>query len=126
MLPILKREFIDSFKSIRTILIILFITIVSYQSAVLVDENRDLVNSLLEDGVEIGSVYTVAITMIILLLGFLFTFAISHDLINKEIELKTIRLLVTKVSRFEIVMGKLLGSFLFWLLVISASYGIIF
>ncbi|ALX47681.1 MULTISPECIES: ABC transporter permease [Lentibacillus] len=126
MIHILKREFIDAFKSVRSILILLFITFVSYQSAKFFDENQDMINQFIgESGNEVGSVYTAAIAFIVLIFGFLFVFAISHDLINREIEMKTIRLLVTKTSRLQIVLGKFLGILLFWVVTISISFAII-
>src|SRR5699024_1570977 len=67
-----------------------------------------------------------ATTFIFIVFGFLFVFAISHNVINKELELKTIRLLVTKVSRIDIVVGKLIGMLLFWISIILVTYGIIF
>ncbi|MCJ7842120.1 ABC transporter permease [Lederbergia sp. NSJ-179] len=121
MFHVLKREFIDSFKSVRSILIILFITFVSYQSATFFDSNPGIVSNLMEDGEE-SSIYTASIALIVSIFGFLFVFATSHDLINKEVELKTIRLLVTKVSRGNIMTGKLLGTMLFWVVTVSISF----
>lgn len=125
MIYLLRREFVDSFKSIRSILIILFITFLSYQSATFFDSNPGIVKDLMEGGGEEGSIYTAAIALIVAVFGFLFVFASSHDLINKEVELKTMRLLVTKVSRVEIMLGKLLGALLFWVVTISISFAIL-
>lgn len=125
MVHILKREFIDSFKSIRSILIILFITYISYKSAAFFADNPGVIHEFIESSDDAKSVYTAAVALIVFMLGFLFVFATSHDLINKEIELKTIRLLVTKVSRVEILLGKLLGTLLFWIALISVSFGIL-
>nr|WP_289037749.1 ABC transporter permease subunit [uncultured Allobacillus sp.] len=125
MIHILTREFLDSFKSVRSILIILFITFVSYQSATFIDSNPGLIEDIVNGGEE-GSAYTAAIALIVLILGFLFVFATSHDLINKEIELKTMRLLVTKTSRVQIMVGKFLGTLLFWVATITISFAVIF
>lgn len=125
MIHVLKREFIDSFKSVRSILIILFITFVSYQSAIFIDKNPGLMDGFIENGGEGGSVYTAAIALIVLMFGFLFVFAISHDLVNKEVELKTMRLLVTKTSRLQIMLGKFLGTMLFWVVTVSISFTIL-
>lgn len=125
MIHILKREFIDSFKSVRSILIILFITYISYKSANVLDNNPELINEFIEIGGTESSAYTASVAIVILLLGYLFVFATSHDLVNKETELKTIRLLVTKVSRFDILLGKLLGTMLFWIVLTSISFGIL-
>lgn len=125
MIHVLKREFIDSFKSVRSILIILFITFISYQSATFIDNNPSFINEFMENSGEEGSAYTAAIAFIVIVFGFLFVFATSHDLVNKEIELKTMRLLVTKVSRLQIMMGKFLGTFLFWIVTVSISFAIL-
>ncbi|ENH95597.1 transmembrane protein [Gracilibacillus halophilus YIM-C55.5] len=126
MTQVLKREFIDAFKSVRSILILLFITYVSYQSAKFFDQNQDMINQFAEEsGIGTGALYTAAIAFVVLIFGFLFVFAISHDLINREIEMKTIRLLVTKTSRIQIVLGKFLGVLLFWVVTISISFAII-
>lgn len=125
MLHILKREFVDSFKSIRSILILLFITFVSYQSATFIHSNPGIVDEFVESGSQDGSSYTAAIVLIILLFGFLFVFATSHDCINKEVELRTMRLLVTKMSRLQIMLGKFLGTMLFWIVTVSISFAIL-
>ncbi|MFC0090212.1 hypothetical protein ACFFJI_04885 [Allobacillus sp. GCM10007491] len=75
MIHILTREFLDSFKSVRSILIILFITFVSYQSATFIDSNPGLIQEIVKIGGEEGTVYTAAIALIVLILGFLFVFA---------------------------------------------------
>ena len=124
MYAILKREFIDSFKSIRSMLIILFITVASYQSASYFNSNPSVINEMLFEGVDNSAAYAAVISLILMVLGFLFAFAISHDLINKEIELKTIRLLITKTSSLKLMLGKF--SLLFWILTVSISYSIIY
>src|SRR5699024_8636622 len=70
--------------------------------------------------------YAAVISLILIVLCFLFAFAISHDLINKEIELKTIRLLITKTSSLKLMLGKFLGTLLFWIVTVSISYSIIY
>src|SRR5699024_10828618 len=95
MIHVLKQEFVDSFKSVRSILIILFITFVSYQSAVFLDDHPGLVQMLIENGGEASSAYTAAIALVGLVFGFLFVCATARDVVNQEDELNTIRLLVT-------------------------------
>src|SRR5690625_1468706 len=126
MYPILKREFIDSFKSIRSMLIILFITVASYQSASYFNSNPSVINEMLFECVDNSAAYAAVISLILMVLGFLFAFAISHDLINKEIELKTIRLLITKTSSLKLMLRKFLGTLLFWIITVSISYSIIY
>lgn len=125
MIHVLKREFTDSFKSVRSILIILFITFISYQSATFIDKNPSLTNQIIKNGGEEGSVYTAAIALIVMIFGFLFVFATSHDMINREVEMKTVRLLVTKVSRLQFMLGKFLGTMLFWVVTVSIAFTIL-
>ncbi|WP_404451986.1 ABC transporter permease [Virgibacillus necropolis] len=128
MIYILRREFVDAFKSVRSVLIILFLTLIAYFSARFLKNHQDLINEIVTSGesISVDAVYTGAVSAVILVFGYLFVFAISHDIINSEIEMKTIRLLVTKASRFQIMLGKLLGAFLFWIATISVTYGVIF
>ncbi|MGP4039669.1 ABC transporter permease [Gracilibacillus sp. D59] len=125
MLHVLWQEFTDSFKSIRSILIILFLTFISYQSARFFKNNPGLVEEIISTAGSEGSIYTAAISLIVLMFGFLFVFAISHDVINKDIEMRTIRLLVTKIPRWQIVIGKFIGILLFWMVTILISYSIL-
>ncbi|MBM7695985.1 ABC-2 type transport system permease protein [Salimicrobium jeotgali] len=79
-----------------------------------------------ENAISVEEIYAAAITFIIMAFGALFVFSISHDIVNSETESRTIRLLVTKISRGQILLGKLLGVTLFWWSVITISYIVIF
>src|SRR5690625_4113728 len=118
MYTILKREFIDSFKSIRSMLIILFITVASYQSASYFNSNPSVINEMLFEGVDNSAAYAAVISLILMVLGFLFAFAISHDLINKEIELKNIRLLIMTTSRLKIMLRNFFVGLFYWVLIV--------
>ncbi|SDJ12711.1 ABC transporter permease [Salimicrobium halophilum] len=121
MIALAKREFFDSFKSIKSLLIILFTTLVSWQTAQYLSSNPLLIQEAAVQGKE--SEFVTAVTaFIVISLGFLFVFSVSHDIINKEIEGKTIRLLVTKKPRSQIMFGKFLGTLLFWVAIFSISY----
>ncbi|HLQ96810.1 MAG TPA: ABC transporter permease subunit [Pseudogracilibacillus sp.] len=122
MIHVVKQEFIHSFKSIRSILIILFMTVVSYQSASFIQENDTFIQQAIGMNEDESALYTVVIVLLIGFFGFLFVFATSHDVINKEIEMGTMRLLVTKVSRIEVLTGKLIGTMLFWIVTMSISF----
>lgn len=128
MIHVLKREFIDSFKSVRSILIILFLTLVAYFSAKFFKDHQAVIHELINsgEGLNVDTVYAFAVSFIVLAFGFLFVFAVSHDMINNETETKTIRLLVTKTSRLQIMLGKLFGTALFWIATISITYAVIF
>lgn len=125
MIQVLKQEFFDTFKSIRSILIIVFMTFVSYQSATFMQRNPGLMEEALAENGDNVSLYSAVIAFLVLLFGFLFVFATSHNVINKEIEKGTMRLLVTKISRTQIVTGKMLGTMLFWTLTISITFAIL-
>ncbi|KOP29066.1 hypothetical protein ADM98_09130 [Exiguobacterium sp. BMC-KP] len=120
MFPILKQEFTSSFKSIKAILLILFLTISSVFTASYLTRHPELLA-----GVNQSSVYTSSIKFFILFFGFLFVSALSHDIINREIETRTIRLLVTKTSRFRIIAEKFLGSLFFWCATLSINFLIV-
>ncbi|WP_347860946.1 ABC transporter permease subunit [Salimicrobium sp. PL1-032A] len=121
MIALAKREFFDSFKSIKSLLIILFTTVVSWQTAQYLSSNPLLIQEAAVQGKESEFVTAVTAFMVIAL-GFLFVFSVSHDIINKEIESKTIRLLVTKKPRSHIMLGKFLGTLLFWVAIFTISY----
>lgn len=121
MIHILKNEFLHSFKSFKSIIIILFFTLTSYLTASYLSDNT----SLLGDQLNTQSAYTSSIKLLVFFLGFLFVFSVSHDLINRELDYQTIRLLVTKTSKLNIILGKFLGVLLFWIISISISFIII-
>jgi ABC-2 type transport system permease protein len=121
MIFILKNEFLHSFKSFKSIVIILFFTVTSFLTASYLADNA----SLLGDQLNTGAAYTSSIKFLVFFLGFLFVFSVSHDLINRELDYQTIRLLVTKTSKLNIIIGKFLGVLLFWLISISISFIII-
>lgn len=125
MIHVVKQEFIHSFKSIRSILIILFMTFASYQSASFIEENYGFIQQAIGLQDDEGSLYTAVIVFIIGFFGFLFVFATSHDVVNKEIEMGTMRLLVTKISRIEVLTGKLIGAMLFWIVTMSISFAVL-
>src|SRR5699024_12053596 len=89
------------------------ITFVSYQTSSFFNDNNGLVRDLLLGGdVTESAIYSLAVSFIILFFGFLFGFSIAHQAINKEVELKTIRLIVSKRSMRDIMVGKLIGNYL--------------
>lgn len=117
MLSILNREFMDVLKSFKSIAVVIFFTLISTLTARFFSNNPGLLAD--ED---IGAVYTSSIKLLVFFIGFLFVFSISHNLINRELDLNTIRLLATKVSRFKILIGKFLGVSLFWLFSLTISF----
>ncbi len=120
MRAIIQREFINLFKSIKSILIVLFFLWVSYFIPKLFK------NIPYIDKSDLSDTYTVGVWVIYTFLGFLFILLLSHDILNKEIENQTIRLLVTKMPRSSVVIGKFLGVLSFWFVSISLCFIIIF
>ncbi|VWX38640.1 ABC transporter permease [Exiguobacterium oxidotolerans] len=120
MIPIIRNEFFHTFKSFKSIAIVLFFTLTSFLTATYLANHPELLGDVGND-----SAYTSSIKFLIFFLGFLFVFAVSHDIINREIDYQTIRLLVSKTSRFNIIAGKFIGSFLFWVYSTSISFLIV-
>ncbi|WP_208112697.1 ABC transporter permease subunit [Aureibacillus halotolerans] len=52
-------------------------------------------------------------------IGFLYVFSLSHDIINRDISLQSIRFTLTKISRLSLLSGKFLGVFMFWFVCIT-------
>lgn len=65
--------------------------------------------------------YSAGLAITIFTFGPLFALILSHDALNREIENRTMRFLITKVKRTEIVMGKAFGHFIFWLCMLLAA-----
>lgn len=120
MWAICLRECKELFKGVRPILIIGILISVSFISA-------KLVNTFPLDieGITKQDSYTTGLMLSIFLFGILFVFTLSHDVINREIESRTIRFLVTKTSRNKILIGKLLGILFFWFILIVVCLGVI-
>lgn len=120
MIHIIRNEFMNSFKSFKSIAIIVFFTLTSFLTASYLSDNAQLLGELNSD-----SAYTSTIKFLVFFLGFLFVFSVSHDLVNRELDYNTIRLLVSKTSRFNIIIGKMLGSFIFWVCSITISFVVV-
>lgn len=113
MLAILKKESINLFKSFKSIFIILFFGLFSYFISNFLSSSVQLIDK---------SSFYASIRLLVFLLGYLFVSILSHNCINKEIETKTIRLTITKISRIDFLIGKLLGTMLFWIACLLISF----
>lgn len=114
-----KREFISLFKGIKSIIIIVILSVTSYYSAKFAN--------LIMTGTELSAkeavnIHTVGLLTLILLFGQLFVMGLSHDSINRETHERTIRFLVTRTSRTSIILGKFFGVWLFWLICLTISF----
>ncbi|MFB0842849.1 ABC transporter permease [Paenibacillus oleatilyticus] len=120
MLAIWKKEFVQSFKSVFSIVTIAIFTAVSYYLSDFIAKNGAMLGKeVAEEG------YVSGLVLLIYLFGFLFMFSLFHDTMNRELESRTIRFLVTKTSRLSIVLGKFLGIFTYWFVCLLVSFGII-
>lgn len=111
MFAISTREFKSLFQSIRAIIIVILLFGVTVGSAKLVNQFETQLSELgLEDNAYVGG-----LMLLLFMAAPLFVTSLSHSLVNKDIESKTIRFLATKTSRDNIILGKFLGSILFWI-----------
>lgn len=72
-----------------------------------------------------GSFYVI-IKLTVMLLGYLFASILSHSSINRETERKSVRLVISKISRTEYVTGKFLANVMFWVICFVLIYGCLF
>ncbi|MCP1491936.1 ABC-2 type transport system permease protein [Peribacillus frigoritolerans] len=120
MWAICSRECKELFKGFRPIIIIAILLSMSYLTARLA--NAFPVNI---EGMTKQDIYTTGLTLPIFLFGILFVFTLSHNVINREVESRTMRFLVTKTSRNKILIGKLLGILLFWFTIVAVCLFVI-
>lgn len=110
---ITKKEFFNLLKSVKAIVIILLFSGGSFWVS----------NSLAKTvGQLAAGEYYSSLRLLVLFFGYLFATILSHSCLNNEVESKTIRLLLSKVSRASIVIGKLLGALLFWSVCLFVSF----
>lgn len=111
MLAIAWKEFLSLFKSIKSIFIVLILISVSLGVAKIFSVfGDDLTNSL---GIK-ETPFSAGLLLTVLIASPLFVFTLSHNIINEELKNRTVRFLATKTSRFNILVGKFIGSLLFW------------
>ena len=120
MWAICFRECIDLFKGFKAILIISILIGMSFVSTKLGSAFPGQAA-----GISQKEMYTSALVLTFTLFGILFVFALSHNVLNRELETKTIRFLVTRTSRIRILLGKFLGTLLFWMLIVGICFLVI-
>ena len=113
MWAITKREFWNLIKSVRALIIILLFS----AGSIWVTNSLSKVSGQLD-----VEEYYASLRLLVLIFGFPFATILSHSCFNGEVETKTIRLLLTKVSKTSIVIGKMLGASLFWLVCLTGSF----
>lgn len=122
MLTIGKREFLQLFKGVKSILLILVFLVTSYYTAKFADV---LATAMELTPKEASEVHLVGLLFLVMFFGHLFVASLSHDSINREIHERTMRFLVTKTTRFSIIIGKFLGIWMFWFVCLFLSFLII-
>jgi len=120
MWAICQHEFIRLFKSIKSLITVAFIVGISYLVSDLVNQAASFFPAQ-----ELAKGHALGILVLIMLLGPLFVFSLSHDVINRELAGRTIRFLVTRTSRNKIIFGKFLGVVLFWLVCLVITFGVV-
>ena len=66
------------------------------------------------------------IKLAVILFGYLFSSILSHSCINREMENKSARLVISKISRTEYIVGKYLANIMFWIICFVLIYGGLF
>lgn len=117
MFTVAFREFKSLFTSIRSILMIGFLFGVTVGAARLV---RQFEAYLQELGLG-RDAYVMGLMLLLILAAPLFVTSLSHNIVNKEMDTRTIRFLATKTSRRNIILGKFIGSFLFWAVCLTVA-----
>lgn len=120
MITIWKKEFVQSFRSVFSLITIAIFIAVSYYLSDFISKSSSITGLKFAD-----AGYVSGLVFLIYIMGFLFIFSLFHDTINRETESRTIRFLVTKTSRPAIIFGKLLGIFSYWFVCLMASFSII-
>lgn len=118
MLAIATKEFVEMMKSFKSLFIIALFVLSSYFMSSFVSKN------VVSIGTDTNN-YVSVTRLLILLFGFLFVLMLSHDLVSRETSTKTIRFLITKTSRTNIIVGKFLGVAAFWLFSLGISITIV-
>lgn len=117
MTAVLWREFLSSFKSIKSIFTILIFIGANLGLAKLISIFYEVLKNL---GVE-GSPYSISFVFVTILISPFFIFSLSHNCVNEEIKNSTIRFIATKTERANIIIGKFLGMLLFWFLTLTIT-----
>ena len=122
MYVIVKREFFNMFKSIKSILIICVLLLTAYYSAKF---SNVLTNMIEFTPKEMKHINTLGLLTLLFLFGQLFVMGLSHDCMNRETHERTMRFLVSRTSRSSILYGKFFGIALFWFVCVAISFLII-
>lgn len=117
MFSIALKEWRDLCRGLRP----LFLIVVFSGAAYLTAQAAEAIPEGFEALTQGEDPYAIGLSASVLSFGLLFVLTMSHHAVNKELESSTIRFLVTKTSRANILMGKLIGTMLFWSMIVFIS-----
>lgn len=110
MLAIALKEFKDLFKSVKSIIIILFILSITFLVANLSSKYNVQLSSMGSP----DNIHSAGLMIVLYIFFPFFISSLSHNTVNQEVSSRTIRFLATKTSRNNIIVGKFIGVMLFW------------
>lgn len=126
MWSIAKHESIQLLKSVKSILVLLFLLGSAYAGVSVSETLKGFLEMPNQGDLSISEneamIYSIGLSFVILIFGPLFAFILSHDAMNREIEQRTMRFIVTKIERKKIVLGKVIGHLLFWFIILTVSH----
>lgn len=73
-----------------------------------------------------GNIGYITSNLTLLLLGPIFVIALSHDIVSREIETGTIRLIIPKIKRSSFIIGKFIGLNILFSLIVGIVFMIIY
>ncbi|WP_158540998.1 ABC transporter permease [Sporosarcina sp. BI001-red] len=130
MWVIAKHESLQLLKSVKSILVLLFLLGCAYAGVSvteLLKSSFDMMNGNdLSVSASEAMIHSIGLSFAIFIFGPLFAFILTHDAMNRDIEQRTMRFLITKTERKKIVLGKVIGHLLFWFTILTLSYLLIF
>lgn len=130
MWSIARHESLQLLKSIKSILVLLFLLGSAYAGVKATELVKDSLGMLSESDPIIveneAMIYSMGLLFAVLIFGPMFAFILSHDVMNRDIEQRTMRFLVTKTGRKNIVLGKLLGHLFFWMIILTTASLLVF
>lgn len=130
MWVIAKHESLQLLKSVKSILVLLFLLGCAYAGVSVTELLKSSFDMMHENDLSVSGseamIHSIGLSFAILIFGPLFAFIITHDVMNRDIEQRTMRFLITKTERQKIVLGKVMGHLIFWFTIITLSYLLIF
>jgi len=114
-ITLIKEQLFSSLKSVKSIVLILLLSLISYAVA-----NNFTQLPLLASGTNTLSVSDI-IFALLSVLGVFFTLQMFGGNLTREIETQSIRYVLPYVKRYEIILAKIIAYQLFWLIILAIS-----